>query len=169
MRICCGRCRGGRELNLWKITWPSWPPWKNPRENRGLFKRAQGGQMAALQGPAVEGRRAGVRAERRLRLRVRVRTGRPAVGMVARSGDRPQPVAGSGTLAKQRKIESAICVAILAKMAMLRKNQGMLDGKVAKGMWQCWEMLKLQITRRRGISVRKRDANCKLVDGSSTG
>jgi hypothetical protein len=59
-------------------------------------------------------------AERRLRLRVR--TGR---------------MAGSETLAEQEKIESAICVAILAKMAMLRKNQGMLDGKVAKGMWQC--------------------------------
>jgi hypothetical protein len=50
----------------------------------------------------------------------------------------------------REKIESANCVAILAKMAMLRKNQGMLDGNVAKGMWQSWEMLELQITRRRG-------------------
>jgi hypothetical protein len=74
------------------------------------------------------------------------------------------------------KIESAICVAILAEMAMLRKNQRMVDGKVAKGMWQSWEMIELKSARRREISARKRiekcklqNEKCKLVDGSSIG
>jgi hypothetical protein len=106
----------------------------------GLFKKAQGGHVAALQGPAVEERRG-------QRLRV-----------------------------EQEETESAICVAILAEMAMLRKNQDILDGKVAKGMWQSWKMLELQSIRRREIPVRKRikkcklqNEKCKLVDGSSAG
>jgi hypothetical protein len=87
---------------------------------------------------------------------------------------------GQRLVAEQEKIEIAICVAMLAEMAMFRKNQGMLDGKVAKGMWQSWEMIELkitlQITRRREISARKgiekcklQNKKCKLVDGSSIG
>jgi hypothetical protein len=57
------------------------------------------------------------------------------------------------------------CVAILENVAMLRKNQGMLDGKVAKGMWQSWKMLELQIPRRRAIPARKRNEQWQLQIG----
>jgi hypothetical protein len=67
--------------------------------------------------------------------------------------------------AEQRKIESAICVAILENVAMFRKNQGMLRGKVAKGMWQSWKMRESQITRRRKSPVCNRTENCKLQIG----
>jgi hypothetical protein len=63
---------------------------------------------------------------------------------------------------------------MLAEMAMLRKNQEMLAGKVAKGMWQSWKMLELRSTRRREIPVRRGNEKCKLqsaklksVDGLS--
>jgi hypothetical protein len=80
--------------------------------------------------------------------------------------------AGVGSRHKERLVGQVRCkcekyVAVLAMLAMLRKNQGMLDGKVAKGMWQCWVKRTLNsINIQINFAHELKSSKCKMKTGN---
>jgi hypothetical protein len=131
---CDGRRSQPRENNLRLLDLLN--PLDNSSGNLQVFKRATRGAMDALGG-----------------------------GGNSEVGSRGAEVGSRNKERLVRQVSKQVekYVAMLAKMAMFRKNQGMLDGKVAKGMWQSWITRKLTtITIQVKFAHELKIAKCKV-------